>query len=90
MKSNKIKFILIFIVITFALIFIFVVLDSINFWNKKPTYRRDGLYTFTCYNKNIVIISSYGFGYKNGKIFDSREQKLITLPNDCAVFKFKE
>lgn len=90
MKSNKIKIILIFIVIAFTLLSVFVVLDSINFWNKKPTYKRNSLYTFTCYNKNIVIISSYGFGYKNGKIFDSREQKLITLPEDCAVFKFEE
>jgi hypothetical protein len=56
---------------------------------KELKYENNLMYIFICYNKNKVIISSYGHHYNPEKkiVFDAREQRYRILPDDCSVFK---
>lgn len=75
------------------ILFVFLQLSILMMITTKKSKKIDNnIYLFTCYNKNKMILSSYGYDYdpSKGTIIDSRDQQLIKLPHDCAIFKFQE
>lgn len=87
--KNKIPKLLKAMIVTSISLMIYNYLYLIVYHFMSNKINQETKYSFTCYKRNIVVKSSYGYQYNPNEmeVFDAREQKVTNLPNNCSFFK---